>query len=816
MSYDEASTRIELALTRAASSGEVADFSSDKSELNDPKTGAGWSEERTVNATTIIDLCTKEDPLKPVHAKGIRLRGARIEGTLDFEAMKLLRPLYLEKCFLEKHFILTDAETKTLSLDGSYVPGISANRVKIRGSLFLRDGFISMGEIQMIDALIEGSISGRGARFKNPNGFAFTGFRMSVGGGFLMLGDFQSEGEISLIEAKLGGSLAFEGAKLNNKGKKTLDAERLTTKGGVYLRKRFRSFGRVKLHSAQVEGIVEFGAGTIDGSKDIAIEARGIRVKGAFILREGFATKGVVNLSFANIGATLECDNAHLNGGGSGHSLEASEATIGSSVNFRNSFTAQGPVSLDGASIGGSLTFENAIFAGDKPDKSVLTAARIILKQNLNIHKGSQFIGMVSLVGAEIGGNLHCRKAAFLNKRNTALDASLITVKGEVLFGNEFRSDGELRLIGSKVGAGLRLDSKEIKNADGVALNCERLLSAGAVSLNHSEISGELRLENADIGSDLLLTGAKIGSGREKIALSASGLSVKGSAFLNGDFEARGDVNLAHAHIGGELDCATATFNGKLNAFAAANIRVVQTLTWKEIKLLPGGHINLNGAAVGCLSDDCPSWPGQQQISINDLSYTSFGEQTLDLAQRLSWLRSQRIFSVQPYEQLARVLRNAGQDKEARKVARAKQDDLRKHGQMGLAPGAWNWLSGKTIGHGYQLWRALIASLLVVLIGTIIFQVSFANGVMLPIKGNTSTSATGQRCPEKIPCFNPVIYSLDVFLPIVDLQQESYWLPVANGPKRSLFEHYYWLHVTLGWIFTTLTVAGLTGLVKRE
>lgn len=275
-------------------------------------------------------------------------------------------------------------------------------------------------------------------------------------------------------------------------------------------------------------------------------------------------------------------------------------------------------------------------------------------------------------------------------------------------------------------------------------------------------------------------------------------------------------MSLAHAQINGELDCETASFTGKAGAFDGANMKVVQTLKWKGITLTDVSQVNLNGAAVGCLRDDCSSWPKKQQLSINEFSYASFAEQTVDITQRLSWLRSQRVFSVQPYEQLIRVLRNTGYDKEARQVARAKQDDLRERGKMGFAPTAWNWLSGKTIGHGYQLWRALIASLVVILAGTFIFYAALANGFVLPVKDKPQNYRIGTRCPDNLPCFNPLIYSLDVFLPIVDLRQEGYWLPVANKPGRSWFEAYYWLHIILGWLFTTLSVAGLTGLVKKE
>lgn len=207
MTQEQELSPTEIKLNEAALLGAVADFSSATEAENDPKTGTGWPPERVISASTIIKLCTQDDPGTPVHAKGIRIKGARITGTLDCEAMNLLRPLYLEKCSVDKPIILTDAETRTLSLDGTHVPGISARRAKIRGSFFLQN-IVSTGEIKMVDAQVEGSIRGGGARFQTPKAIAFNGSRMSVGESFAMLGDFECDGEICLIEAKLGGSLA--------------------------------------------------------------------------------------------------------------------------------------------------------------------------------------------------------------------------------------------------------------------------------------------------------------------------------------------------------------------------------------------------------------------------------------------------------------------------------------------------------------------------------------------------------------------------------------------------------------------------------
>ncbi|MBZ0325221.1 MAG: hypothetical protein K8F57_03405, partial [Alphaproteobacteria bacterium] len=79
-----------------------------------------------------------------------------------------------------------------------------------------------------------------------------------------------------------------------------------------------------------------------------------------------------------------------------------------------------------------------------------------------------------------------------------------------------------------------------------------------------------------------------------------------------------------------------------------------------------------------------------------------------------------------------------------------------------------------------------------------------------------TSAATYPPAPSDYPVLDPMIYSLDVLLPIVDLHQESYWLPSVNKPYGALARWYMWLHIAVGWIFTTLAVAGFTGLVKKD
>jgi len=90
-------------------------------------------------------------------------------------------------------------------------------------------------------------------------------------------------------------------------------------------------------------------------------------------------------------------------------------------------------------------------------------------------------------------------------------------------------------------------------------------------------------------------------------------------------------------------------------------------------------------------------------------------------------------------------------------------------------------------------------------------------------------AAAGEKRLDEAFC--PWIYSLDTFLPIVDLHQEGRWLPNRGGgdlvtafcPDRyigitwgELLYMWFWLEILLGWLLTTLALAGLTGLIRRD
>jgi hypothetical protein len=73
-----------------------------------------------------------------------------------------------------------------------------------------------------------------------------------------------------------------------------------------------------------------------------------------------------------------------------------------------------------------------------------------------------------------------------------------------------------------------------------------------------------------------------------------------------------------------------------------------------------------------------------------------------------------------------------------------------------------------------------------------------------------------------------LLYSLDVFLPFVDLHQEHYWWPdeAASGEcaiagrrvliRGSHLRVYLWVQIIAGWLLSAIFVAGVTGLIRSD
>ena len=244
--------------------------------------------------------------------------------------------------------------------------------------------------------------------------------------------------------------------------------------------------------------------------------------------------------------------------------------------------------------------------------------------------------------------------------------------------------------------------------------------------------------------------------------------------------------------------------------------------------------MNLGGAAASGLADDWGAgrdngfWPAGGRLHLDGFTYGRFtGSQLASVEQRLAWIRGQfpaeakpgvPPFATQPYEQLAAIYRQAGQDTEARKVAIARRSDLRKFGELRLHRKAGDWLLDKSIKYGYQTWRR--SSALSSSTPQSGERPTSPNGTVSWWRSGTSPACTpvpvAAGCTSNYPCFYPAGYAIDVVTPIINVHQADSWGPNWNVPWGWAWAADTWAATGLGWALATLLFAGYTGLARRQ
>ncbi|SUS05175.1 conserved hypothetical protein [uncultured Defluviicoccus sp.] len=339
--------------------------------------------------------------------------------------------------------------------------------------------------------------------------------------------------------------------------------------------------------------------------------------------------------------------------------------------------------------------------------------------------------------------------------------------------------------------------------------------------LRGTRLSGEVRFLGAKIGGDLSCIKGSFENPRGQ-ALSAESLTTGGNVFLRDGFRAAGEVRLLGAKIGGDLACSDGSFDNPGGvALSADGADVRGGLFWRQLQAPPAGRVSLAHATVGVLADDLQSWPGPGALNLSGFVYGAIAASSMtDAARRLDWLRRQdpQLFSPQPYEQLAKVLRQMGHDDDARKIAIArKQALIARSGNRAsrLARHLVLW----PVGYGYRPGRALWSLLALIAFGTLIFSGPVGSGVMLPAKLGEAQVTAYRACaalPPGYPRFQPLVYAIDTALPIIDFHQEAWWLPDEADVRGFWTQVYLWLHIALGWLLTTLGIAAVTGIIKRD
>lgn len=229
-------------------------------------------------------------------------------------------------------------------------------------------------------------------------------------------------------------------------------------------------------------------------------------------------------------------------------------------------------------------------------------------------------------------------------------------------------------------------------------------------------------------------------------------------------------------------------------------------------------------------------WPPgvRNHLWIDGLVYGEIDSKSpWNLESRIKWIKLQpgERFYPQTYDQLAIAYNKVGQDENAKMVLIEKNKDTMWLSQMTRGEKTIHCISGITIDFGYHPFKALIWGLIIIIIGCGLFEIGHRTNIMTPTKEwaySSKGGVTDSKSSIDYPKFNSFIYSVDSFVPVIDLHMKGYWLPNANkkGEWRisekisipingSLLRAWLWFQIISGWILITLFVVGLTGLIKK-
>jgi hypothetical protein len=361
----------------------------------------------------------------------------------------------------------------------------------------------------------------------------------------------------------------------------------------------------------------------------------------------------------------------------------------------------------------------------------------------------------------------------------------------------------------------------------------------GDQSIVHSDVMltfgryGDVSFYRAEIDGNLDCRGGRFIGDDPVSAIQAT---IKGDALLQEGFETGGVVDFRLSKVAQSLDFKGAKFTGKGdNGLNAERAVIGGVLYWDEVRTTPRTQLDLENAHAGSLWDDRQSWPAPGNLMLNGFVYDSFSGGPLDGGSRLDWLALQppaMQAQPQPYRQLAQIMRESGRPEAATRAEVARENALTEYGGVSFGTRVWRTALWATIGYGYRPLRALWWILLFVVMGTMLFRWGYNARLIAPTEERAYESFVKNGVPPRhYPPFSSFIYSLENFLPVVDLHQGAYWRPnpfhkhEPRGPAlkwagetipATLLRWYLWVHILAGWTITPLLFAGLSGLLRSD
>ncbi|SEP52099.1 oxidoreductase [Amycolatopsis saalfeldensis] len=718
----------------------------------------------------------------------VQVEDAYITGTLDLRAADLKYLFRFERCRFEHPPDVREATLLGLVFRKCWLPGLKARNLRSRNDLRLIRSIVEVGpeEREIEETTVQrGDDRERGV----PNA------------------------AVNLTDAVIDGSVVLTRTTISHRHGKAIQGDRLVITGAL-LAYRMVANGEVRLPGMRTGGNVNFSGATFDNPDGFALNGNGLHIGGSLLCevdsygpaseRKRFSANGIVYLPSATVDSDIVLREAKL--------------TVDQS----------GPVVVDAWK-------SNDPYLDPRP---ALVADRLKVDGNLELSDGLQAFGTLRMVNARIGGSLRLagaeikmargRQAPFYD-RALHLDGS--TVGGDIEATSLRVPVGQLRLADVTVGGNFLAWNSMFLHPGRDAFSARRTKISGNLQLTDATVQGTLRLQGVEVGGSLNLCGTRITDPGRRTSSSFSldvrtariGRDVVLTEDKDRPFLAEGGVNLDGAQIARRLELRGA----QLGSFAPHGIALDASDVAADEFLLtpaepPAGRVILRRAHCGTLGDNEQFWASAEGIELDDFRYDALKvgialDDDRSLDHRIVLLRkAMRGYRPGPYDQLASTLRAAGNEEHASTVGLRKQQfryEALAKGFKIFGPGVrlWSWLQRSMVGYGYRPVRALGWLLMLLVVGSLWFGLGTDDCVTHP---GLYAISDGKRClvnqQDTGLQWNPVIYTADLLVPIVDFGNKSRWYMhgadnwVAAGITAS------------GWILATTVAAGVSRMLRRD
>ncbi|MGH7381602.1 MAG: hypothetical protein ACREKR_05150 [Candidatus Methylomirabilales bacterium] len=636
--------------------------------------------------------------------------------------------------------VLRPAFLETILLHEPYRSSVPRQGVRISGAWF-------KDHLDLSNATLAHPLYLEGCRFDLPVDLSFlrTFEVVSLGGSAF-------EAEVNMRRAKIDRGLAMHSCKFA--GNLTMDS--LEVNGDLYMHEH-AEFADVNLNGCKIAGHFDMSGSLFTGN----LTMNGLKVGGALLMRKVTAS-GEVDLGGGNIVDQISMIGAHFRS-----KLNMNGLQVGGLVSMSEG-AEFAEVDLTSAKIGRQLSMIGSKFTGG------LIMNNVEVSGSLFMRDGAEF-AEVSLVKAMIENDLSMIGSQFKGK----LNMNGVLVRGSLLMRGP-ATFAEVHLGATRIGGSVDMSGSRFNgNLDMRSSNVGGMLAMGGgatfrdANLAGAKIEGEFSVSGSTFAGRLNMFGLYVGQ-----------TMLAGNSKFEGDFE----VSLIFADIGGNLDIA----GSGLPSLDLTGTKVRGTFRLGSedrppVRWRTNATLTLRNTEVESFQDRMDTWPGK--LELDGFQYTSLSELShRQVCWFIEWLGKQPLYSPQPYQQLANVLRKAGHRQRANDVLYAGKERERKQAKGRQ----WAWLTALkwVIGYGFRIYYTLPWLLALIVAGALVLRVTNQG----PLNGMPYGFS----------------YSVDMLLPIIELSKRHYEIPLEGFAR-----YYFYFHKLMGWILASFIVAGITGLTEK-